>query len=166
MLFGLSKIFMLSFKNKIVTSYKIVTLTIPCIDSHKDLMIIVSSDLSWDTHYKQIISNHIKYLVYWEEHFPCKTTLKLRPNYIISEISLFLLLYNLETPPKKHIQWLEHVQRRATKYILKDFSSDYKSRLIKLYLIPLMYILDINDVMFLIKSLENPHEGFSVKLII
>ena len=62
----------------------------------------------------------------------------------------------------KHIQQLERVQRRATKYILNDFTSDYKSRLIQTQLLPLTYILDLNDVMFFIKSLRNHHDGFII----
>ena len=56
----------------------------------------------------------------------------------------------------------ERVQRRATKYILNDFTSDYKSRLIQMQLLPLTYILDLNDVMFFIKSLHNHHDGFNI----
>ena len=62
----------------------------------------------------------------------------------------------------KHIQQLERVQRRATKYILNDYSTDYKSRLINLHMLPLMYILDVNDVMFFLKNLHNPHNGFDI----
>ena len=62
----------------------------------------------------------------------------------------------------KHIQQFERVQRRATKYILNDFTSDYKSRLIQMQLLPLTYILDLNDVMFFIKSLHNHHDGFNI----
>ena len=38
---------------------------------------------------------------------------------------------------------LERVQRRASKFILNDYSIDYKSRLIKLNLLPLMYIYEL-----------------------
>ena len=62
----------------------------------------------------------------------------------------------------KYIQQFERVQRRATKYILNDFTSDYKSRLIHIQLLPLTYILDLNDVMFFIKSLKNHHDGFNI----
>ena len=34
---------------------------------------------------------------------------------------------------------IERLQRRATKYVLNDFSTDYKSRLTQLKLISLMY---------------------------
>ena len=36
---------------------------------------------------------------------------------------------------------LERLQRRATKYTLNDFSTDYKSRISQLKLLPLIYIL-------------------------
>ena len=39
----------------------------------------------------------------------------------------------------KDITVLEGVQSKATKFILNDYSSDYKSRLQSLRLLPLMY---------------------------
>ena len=42
----------------------------------------------------------------------------------------------------KDISNLEHLQRRATKYILNDYISDYKTRLLKLELLPLMYTFE------------------------
>ena len=62
----------------------------------------------------------------------------------------------------KYIQQFERVQRRATKYILNDFTSGYKSHLIHTQLLPLTYILDLSDVMFFIKSLKNYHDGFNI----
>ena len=43
----------------------------------------------------------------------------------------------------KHIPLLERIQWRTTKYILNDYTSDYKTCPIKMKLLPLMYILDI-----------------------
>ena len=63
----------------------------------------------------------------------------------------------------KHIQQIERIQRRATKYILNDYTSDYKSYLLKLHILPLMYTLDFNDIMFFIKNLKNRHDGFDIK---
>ena len=62
----------------------------------------------------------------------------------------------------KLIQLIERVQRCATKYILNDYISDYKSRLIKLQILPLAYILELNDIMFFICNLKHPHEGFNI----
>ena len=62
----------------------------------------------------------------------------------------------------KDIILLESVQRRATKYLLNDYRSDYKSRLVALGLLPLMYILELNDLMFCIKSLIAPTRDFDL----
>ena len=49
----------------------------------------------------------------------------------------------------KDIATLERIQRHATKFILNDFSSDYRSHLVTLRLLPLMIQLELNDIMFL-----------------
>ena len=48
----------------------------------------------------------------------------------------------------KDILTIEKIQRRATKFILNDFSSDYKSRLISLGLLPLMFLYELFDILF------------------
>jgi len=58
---------------------------------------------------------------------------------------------------------LECIQRRATKYILNDYQSAYKSRLEQLNLLPLMYVYELSDLMFLIKSLKSPSDNFNIK---
>ena len=54
------------------------------------------------------------------------------------------------------------IQRRATKYILNDLNSFYKSRLQQLNLLPLMYNFELQDLLFLIKSLKLPTENFNI----
>jgi len=60
----------------------------------------------------------------------------------------------------KDIILLECVQRRATKFILNDYSSDYKSRLVKLGMLLLMYVYELADILFFIKSLRFPNSSF------
>ena len=48
----------------------------------------------------------------------------------------------------KDINKPEHLQQRATKFILNDFISDYKTRLLKLKLLPLMCIFKLSDIVF------------------
>ena len=62
----------------------------------------------------------------------------------------------------KDIQLLERVQRRATKYILNDFTSDYKDRLISLELLPLMMFYELLDIMFFVKSFKTPNDCFNI----
>ena len=50
---------------------------------------------------------------------------------------------------------LQRVQCRATKFILGDYSMDYKSRLTNLKLSPLMYIYELTDILFAINLSKN-----------
>ena len=50
---------------------------------------------------------------------------------------------------------LEGIQRRSTKYILNDYTTNYKDRLIVLNLLPLMYWFDLQDLMFCLKDPDN-----------
>jgi len=71
--------------------------------------------------------------------------------YIASVRSQLLYCSKLWRPKLiKDITMLERVQRRATKYILNDYTSTYKSRLQQLQMLPLMYIYEFNDLMFFI----------------
>jgi len=60
--FNLNKTVDLSFKSKIVTSYKLFETSISHSDSHKDLGLMVSEYLSWDKHYSFIIARAYKVL--------------------------------------------------------------------------------------------------------
>ena len=56
LLFNPTKIVQISFKPNLQTSYTIGTSLVTRVESHKDLGIILSSNLTWDTHYNQIIA--------------------------------------------------------------------------------------------------------------
>ena len=51
----------------------------------------------------------------------------------------------------KDIELLEKVQQRATKFILSNYQSDYKTRLIQIGILPLMYIYELADILFFYK---------------
>ena len=55
---------------------------------------------------------------------------------------------------QKDIQNIERIQRRATKFILNDYDSNYKTQLLTLKLLPLMYLFEIQDIIFTVKSLK------------
>ena len=57
---------------------------------------------------------------------------------------------------------LKCVQRRATKFVLNDYSSDYKARLISLRLLSLMYWFKLHDIIFLVKCMKDPAGNFDV----
>ena len=60
----------------------------------------------------------------------------------------------------KYIFILERVQRRATKYILNNFSSSYKTRLVQIDLLHLMYQYEL--IMIMIKILVNPWPAYQI----
>jgi len=61
-----------------------------------------------------------------------------------------------------HLHLLKKIQRRENKYILNDFTSDYRSPLIALKILPLMMQLEIYDVVFFIRSLKGPTDAFNI----
>ena len=60
------------------------------------------------------------------------------------------------------INKLESIQCRATKFIMNNYKSDYKTRLLHLNLLSLMYIFESTDIIFLVKSLKFPSESFNI----
>ena len=55
LLFSLSKFLFMSFKSTITTSYSIGNTSIPKAEIHRDLAVIISSNLSWEPHYRHIL---------------------------------------------------------------------------------------------------------------
>ena len=43
---------------------------------------------------------------------------------------------------------LERIQQQASKFILDDYTMDYKTRLIELKLLPLMYLFELLDIIY------------------
>ena len=62
----------------------------------------------------------------------------------------------------RDITLIEQTQRRATKFILNDYSSNYFNRLKQLNLLPLIYILELNEIFFILKSLKYPSPSFNI----
>ena len=54
-------------------------------------------------------------------------------------------------------------QWRTTCFILNNYKSNYKSRLLKLNLLPLMYLLDYYNIMFFVTSLKNLSTHFNIQ---
>ena len=56
----------------------------------------------------------------------------------------------------KDILIIEQIQRRATKYLSNDYTSSYKTSLIKLKILPLMYLFELQGLLFAVKSINSP----------
>ena len=57
---------------------------------------------------------------------------------------------------------LEKIQRPATKFILNNYSSDHKSCLVSLQLLPLMMLFELNDIISFVKSLNCITSSFNI----
>ena len=62
----------------------------------------------------------------------------------------------------KDIKRIETIQRRVTKLILPSSILSYKERLLELNLLPLMYLYDLNDILFLAKCILHPPDNFDI----
>ena len=162
--FNPSKSTHVSFNQNISTSYNIRGNLINTTHSHKDLGVIISDNLNWNTHHDAILGKAYRTLGLVRRTFcstiPISAKVKLYTSLIRSQVLYCSPVWRPHVI--KDIKKLEQLQRRATKYILNDYLSDYKTRLTHLSLLPLMYIFEISDILFFIKNLKNPPNNFNI----
>jgi hypothetical protein len=149
---------------KFDTSYSMNGIDISEVESHKDLGIILASDLSWSRHHDYILARAYGKLSQVRRTFSDYCTVGTRKKLYVSLIRSQLIYGSQIWRPMlcKDIQKLEKLQRRATKYILQDYSIDYKLRLLSLKLLPLMMVYELNDIMFFVKNHKEPSESFDI----
>lgn len=137
---------------------------IPVRECHKDLGIMISSDLSWTEHYHLISGKAYAKLGMIRRCFsnpiPMCVKLKLYTALVRSQLVYGSQLWRPFL--LKDIKSLERIQRRATKYILNEFTLNYRERLIALKLLPLMRIFELNDIMFFIANFKEKTAAFSI----
>jgi len=122
--------------------------------------------LAWSNHYTHMLSKAYKTLNLIHHTFKLSYSSSIKAKLYISLICSTITYCSPVWQPHllKDINNLEKIQRCATKYILNDYTNDYKSRLslLNLNFLPLMYIYEIADILFLIKSLKNPTSSFNI----
>ena len=118
--------------------------------------IIVSGTLSWSQQCDTVCSKAYRALYVLRRNVHTTSSISIKKQLYLSlvksSISYCCQLWRSQLC--KNIQSIERIQRRTTKYILKDYISDYKSRLLSLHMLPLMYWLDLQDLVFMIKCLK------------
>ena len=129
---------------------------------HRDLGILISGDISWSPHYDLICSRAYRMLVLMRRVFNnaiCILAKKyLYTSLVRSQLSYCSIIWRPQLI--KDIKFLENVQRCGTKYIFSDFSSDYRSRLISLNMLPLM--MQFEFLIFFIKCLKYTSDYFNI----
>ena len=134
-------------------------------DNVRDLGVWFSNDLSWSKHIMHITSKAYQTLSVIRRSFnstllPIHVRKALYVSLVRSQLTYCSIIWRPQN--LKEIILLERVQRRATKWILSDFHSDYKSRLKNLNILPLMMTLELNDLSFFLKSFHSPTPNFNI----
>ena len=116
--------------------------------AHRDLGVVVSSDLKWKSHYEVVLSKAYKTLGLLRRVISSALCVKAKKVLYISLVRSQLLYCSQIWRPHRltDIRALEGVLRRATKFNLNHFQSDYRQRLSKLNTPPLMMLIEINDL--------------------
>ena len=119
-------------------SYSINQSTIDQTSSHRDLGVLISSDLQWNEHYSTIIAKAYKSMYFIRRSTSNSHSFRTKLSLYKSLVRPKLLYCSQIWRPHliKDIKLFESVQRRATKFILQDYHSSYKDRLIALHLLP------------------------------
>ena len=134
------------------------------VNNTKDLGILFTNNVNFSHHYEKITAGAYKTLGLLRRTFSTHCVYARKQLYLMLVRSQLLYCSQLWRPILlKDIVTLERVQRRASKFILNDYTSSYKSRLIQLSLLPLMYQYELNDLLFFIKSYNSPSECFDIR---
>ena len=162
--YNISKCTHISFKSKFTSAYNLSDTAVFATDSQKDLGIIVSNNLSWVNHYNHIIPRAYKILGLIRRLFSPSLSLSVKLKLYLTLVRSQLMYCTPIWRPYllKDIQNIERIQRRATKFILNDYNSNYKTRLLTLKLLPLMYLFEFQDITFTVKFLKFPTKGFNI----
>ncbi len=120
--------------------------------------------MSWKAHYSQIIkkANRILHLI--RRTFGQSPSLSARKRLQLCRSQMTYCSPIWRPLLTKDIIALETVPRRATKFILNSYDTDYKDRVIKFQLLPLMMVYELADIIiwFFTKSLKQPNDSFNI----
>lgn len=139
-------------KHPICFNYKLGSTDLLKVKEEKDLGVTVTDTLSWNPHIQNIVSKANKLLGLLKRTCPLLPDANVRRSLYLSIVKSQLSYATVVWSPHHiHLKLkIERVQRRATRWILKErlHESSYKERLIKLNMLPLCYDREIKDLIF------------------
>ena len=144
-------------KNPVRYDYHLGQVDLQRVNEEKDLGVMITSKLTWETHVLMVSARENKLLGLRRRTCPMLTDVKVRRSLYLALVKS-LMSYTTEVWSPSHStlkQNAERVQRRATRWILqiKQGELSYKERLIHLDLLPLTYDREVKDLILLYKAL-------------
>ena len=138
--------------------------TLAPIHSVRDLGVGITEDLLWSSHVAKIAASAFKMLGLLRRSIGSSASTCTRKILYISLVRSRLVYGSPVWRPHliKDIKLLESVQKRATKWILCDFASSYKTRLKSLNMLQLMMILELSDLSVFLKAIQTPSGFFDI----
>ncbi len=153
-----------------ITEYTVLDTPVNRSSRQRDLGISITSDLKWNTQVQDISSKANKMLGFVKRTAYAICNQSVRKALYLTLVRSQLAYGSQVWAPQtvNNIQTVEHVQRRATKFILSlpyQTNISYKERLQILDLIPLCYWHEYLDIVYIFKSLKNDSDSnISVKV--
>ena len=133
--FNAAKSALLSFPHESVPSPHFISgMEIPMVSSTRDLGVLISDTLSWSDHIHRITSKAYKMLGLVRRSFSNKLPVSVKKSLYLSLVRSHLMYCSViwRLHLCKDIILLEKIQRRTSKFLLNDYSSDDKTRLMSL----------------------------------
>jgi hypothetical protein len=158
--FNESKCVVMSFSkcaNPILYDYYMNNVLVKRVYQFVDLGLLVNNCLKWEDHINNIVSRANKRLGLIKRCLGNECNLEVKLNCYTSLVRPILEASSCvwSCNNKKQISKIESVQRRATKYILCDYTHDYKTRLESCHILPLTYRREYLDMVLLYNFLHN-----------
>ena len=145
-------------KSPLVYNYHLGDTSLLCVNEEKDLGVVIANNLKWDSHVNGIVSKANRMLGLLKRSCPLLRDTQVRRTLYLSLVkSQVCFASEVWSPSVVGLRrLLERVQRRATRWILKERTGDtpYKDRLRRLHLLPLTYDREIRDLVFLYKCIN------------
>ena len=144
-------------KNPVNYNYHLGPYSLLCIGKEKDLGVIVTNNLVWNTHIDMVTAKANKMRGVLKRTCPLLTRTKIRRSLYLSLVKSKLCFGSeIWSPSNVSVKIkVEGIQRRATRWILRSRAGEipYKERLKTLDILPLCYIREIKDLAFFYKAL-------------
>ena len=144
--------------NPLCFDYHLGNTTLVHVRKEKDLGCIITNHLTWDQQVLIVVCKANKMLGLLRRTCPLLTNTKVRRSLYLSLVKCHLdYATQVWSPALTSLKIkIENVQRRATRWILKQRKGEqsYKERLVTLKLLPLCYDREVKDLVFFYKAMH------------